>query len=823
MSAVTEYGVELSVELGIGRQGDSGAWDTAKWDTAVWGNPDTTLGDWVEVTCDTESPLSLGAGASDADGVVTRWEAATCALVLHGAAYDPWSGPWAGILGPMVPVRVRWRPEGSAEWLAAFTGAIAADGYEWVPGSRPYATVAATDSTQVLTAYDPVERAAIGAGDTAAERVHRILDVAQWPSNLRDVTPGGVKLKSSTMADALWTQLLAVADTDLALLWVRRDGRVAFRPEGRVGVGVELGGKLVVCPPVPPVPNVPPVASFTHTELDLTTTVNGAASTDPDGTIVSYAWQFGDGATATGISASHTYATAGTRTVRLTVTDNRGGTGMTTRQVTTTPANVGPVAVFTHTENEATVTVDGSGSYDTDGTISAYAWQFGDGGTGTGVTAAHTYAASGTYTVQLTVTDNKGASNSVSHAVTVVKPVGPPSAGMRTWLRGKDLGASGSAVTSWPDHSGAGNNGSNISNVTVLTGATPSGGKVAALARGHIELPRLISSGPGELWGVLKALPSDQSFYGFGTSGSGSHYPYGGGTIYDDFGATVRDSFGATMPVHTQYRIIHVSIAADGTKTWDIDNVRQAQWVRAIGWRAAPQLLAGDWDGWWAECIVRDRVSTPAEAAEFINYFNIEHGLAVPLSRARAEAQAAEPIEVQVVTLGGAQFADIRNVVSISRQKEGEEEEGSTVTVRDEGSISRYLTRAYSRTDLQHRDDEWSTIVADAVLKSSAWPSQAPREAVLSSRLDDAEVPRILLSLEADMAFDVEDTSGQIWREACVGWAVTVGHKRIEGTIELLDIGKWAGVGGEPLWDSALWDSALWSYAVTAPDLLERH
>jgi hypothetical protein len=250
MSALTEYGVELSVELGIGRQANRAVWDTARWDSsAVWGNPDTSLGDWVEVTCDTADPFTLAAGASEADGVVTRWEAATCSLRLLGAQYDPWSGPYAGIVGPMVPLRVRWRPAGgsSGSWLAAFTGAVAADGWDWTPGKRPEVQVSATDSTQVLAAYDPVEQPATGTGDTAAARIGRILDLAGWPSNLRDITAGGVKLKSSTMADVIWTQLLQVADTDLALLWVRRDGRVAFRPEGRVAPGTVLPHKLVIC------------------------------------------------------------------------------------------------------------------------------------------------------------------------------------------------------------------------------------------------------------------------------------------------------------------------------------------------------------------------------------------------------------------------------------------------------------------------------------------------------------------------------------------------------------------------------------------------
>ena len=67
-----------------------------------------------------------------------------------------------------------------------------------------------------------------------------------------------------------------------------------------------------------------------------------------------------------------------------------------------------------------------SSSSDPDGSISAYSWTFGDGGTSTAQNPSHTYAAAGTYTVPLTVTDDQGATNSVSHSVTVTTGNQPP-------------------------------------------------------------------------------------------------------------------------------------------------------------------------------------------------------------------------------------------------------------------------------------------------------------------------------------------------------------------------------------------------------------
>ncbi|SDR76071.1 PKD domain-containing protein [Friedmanniella luteola] len=171
--------------------------------------------------------------------------------------------------------------------------------------------------------------------------------------------------------------------------------------------------------------NAAPTASFTSTATGLTVSVDGGGSTDADGTVASYAWTFGDGSTATGRTASRTYAAAGTYSVRLTVTDNQGATGTTTRSVTVAsapPANAAPTAAFTSTATGLTVSVDGGGSTDSDGTVASYAWTFGDGSTATGRTASRTYAAAGTYSVKLTVTDDQGATGTVTKQLTVAAP-----------------------------------------------------------------------------------------------------------------------------------------------------------------------------------------------------------------------------------------------------------------------------------------------------------------------------------------------------------------------------------------------------------------
>ena len=159
---------------------------------------------------------------------------------------------------------------------------------------------------------------------------------------------------------------------------------------------------------------------------------DGTGSSDPDGTIDSYTWDFGDGSISTGATPTHAYISPGTFTVTLTVTDNDGASSTcTATAVITSEPNDPPVcdANGPYAANVGeSITFDGTGSSDPDGTVDSYDWDFGDGGTGTGPTPTHTYNSSGTFAVTLTVTDNEGASSTCSTSAEISGTTGndPP-------------------------------------------------------------------------------------------------------------------------------------------------------------------------------------------------------------------------------------------------------------------------------------------------------------------------------------------------------------------------------------------------------------
>ena len=107
----------------------------------------------------------------------------------------------------------------------------------------------------------------------------------------------------------------------------------------KVSVSFKTGAaayKVVVNPTTPS--NSPPTASFGVSCLALDCSFDASGSSDADGSVASYGWDFGDGSGGSGVGPSHTYASAGTYAVVLTVTDDDGAATTTSKAVTVTVA-----------------------------------------------------------------------------------------------------------------------------------------------------------------------------------------------------------------------------------------------------------------------------------------------------------------------------------------------------------------------------------------------------------------------------------------------------------------------------------------------------
>jgi len=133
-----------------------------------------------------------------------------------------------------------------------------------------------------------------------------------------------------------------------------------------------------------------------------------------------YAWDFGDGSTGTGTSTTHRFTRPGTFAVTLRVTNDAGLTATTTRQLTvsgTLPAGSADF-VFSPTDPHVgdVVFFNASLSSVTNGSFS---WDFGDGTSASGVAPTHSYSAPRTYTVTLTVTNDRGQTAAASKTITV--------------------------------------------------------------------------------------------------------------------------------------------------------------------------------------------------------------------------------------------------------------------------------------------------------------------------------------------------------------------------------------------------------------------
>ncbi len=146
---------------------------------------------------------------------------------------------------------------------------------------------------------------------------------------------------------------------------------------------------------------------------------DGTGSADNFG-IAGYSWDFGDGATATGATGSHVYATPGDYTATLTVWDDSGNTATATRAITVldTQAPVARGGGDRTVDEGQSLFFDASASSDNVG-VTSYRWDFGDNSSSSIAAVSHVYTRPGRYSASLTVMDAAGNSATSTFTVTV--------------------------------------------------------------------------------------------------------------------------------------------------------------------------------------------------------------------------------------------------------------------------------------------------------------------------------------------------------------------------------------------------------------------
>jgi PKD repeat protein len=180
---------------------------------------------------------------------------------------------------------------------------------------------------------------------------------------------------------------------------------------------IEIIGSTVATPPIA-IFTVSTNRAIAHTQI----TFNASDSYDPDGSIQSYQWIFGDSNTTTTSTpiVTHAYTSADGYTITLKVKDDKQLANST--QVIVTIIDY-PQADFTYSPAVPligeTVTFDASASTPNGGSIESYQWDFGDDSTGSGAIVTHAYSNVGNYTVVLNVTDTEGLWNTKTKTVTI--------------------------------------------------------------------------------------------------------------------------------------------------------------------------------------------------------------------------------------------------------------------------------------------------------------------------------------------------------------------------------------------------------------------
>ncbi|HKE67433.1 MAG TPA: hypothetical protein VKB59_22735 [Micromonosporaceae bacterium] len=226
--------VELTVELGVGASGNKnpvGRWDRAHWDkpaTGTWSGLEPV---WVPV----DPCMLLEVGVSRGrDRWIDRFGASSATLRIQDPdgrlSWDAAASDDLLAVRPGREVRIRALHVGSGVQYPVWRGFLETIDDTFDPGGVPIAAFTAQDSYAQLAHIDLLERdPPVGAGESSDARVNRLLDLADWPLEWRDIDPGMITVQATNLARPIADDLGITADSEGGAVFADRRGRICFR------------------------------------------------------------------------------------------------------------------------------------------------------------------------------------------------------------------------------------------------------------------------------------------------------------------------------------------------------------------------------------------------------------------------------------------------------------------------------------------------------------------------------------------------------------------------------------------------------------------
>lgn len=237
----------FTVEIGLASATDYFTLDLTQLSPATAPAVDAPLGDdlgyaWTDITDYVMEGLTFRRGSTRSQGPFWRYEAGTASIELDNVdgRFDPLnlSGPYvsAGIseIRPNLPVRISATIGSTTETM--WVGVVDSVDLDYTSVTWSTVSLRCVDGVAWLQAADlPELTTAVGAGDTVAARITRILDRVGWPAARRDLDPVTANsLQASTLAASAWADILLSADSDAGYVWFDRQGNLVYRTRGAI-------------------------------------------------------------------------------------------------------------------------------------------------------------------------------------------------------------------------------------------------------------------------------------------------------------------------------------------------------------------------------------------------------------------------------------------------------------------------------------------------------------------------------------------------------------------------------------------------------------